>query len=73
MSETTHAQSRRVTFCQYCGGKLHLGYHFTCHICGEPSNELCVRCTNDVCANHRCEKCKRCSDCCQCELRRARD
>jgi hypothetical protein len=35
MSETTHAQSKRETFCQYCGGKLHLGYHFTCHICGD--------------------------------------
>ncbi|MDA4115180.1 MAG: hypothetical protein OK442_01330 [Thaumarchaeota archaeon] len=35
MSETTHAQSKRETFCQYCGGKLHLGYNFTCHVCGD--------------------------------------
>jgi hypothetical protein len=43
---------------------------FVCHICGEPSSEICVRCTKDACANHRCEKCKRCSDCCQCDFRR---
>jgi hypothetical protein len=35
MSETTNAQFNRETFCQYCRGKLHLGYHFTCHICGD--------------------------------------
>ena len=35
MSETTHAQFKRETSCQYCGGKLNLGYHFTCHICGD--------------------------------------
>ncbi|HLW76224.1 MAG TPA: hypothetical protein VKS01_04545 [Bryobacteraceae bacterium] len=46
---------------------------FTCHICTEPSSEICVHCTKDVCPNHRCEKCKRCSDCCQCEFRRAED
>jgi hypothetical protein len=41
---------------------------FTCSICGEPSHEICVSCTKDVCANHRCERCKRCSDCCECEV-----
>ncbi len=46
---------------------------FSCSICCEPSGDLCVRCTKDVCVNHRCEKCNRCSDCCQCELRRAHD
>lgn len=35
MSETTHAESRRESFCQYCGGKLQLGYHFKCHVCGD--------------------------------------
>jgi hypothetical protein len=35
MSETTHAQFNRETSCQYCGGRLQLGYHFTCHICGD--------------------------------------
>ena len=35
MSEATHAQFKRETFCQYCGRRLHLGYHFECHICGE--------------------------------------
>ena len=46
---------------------------FACSICGEPSMEICVNCTKDVCPNHRCEKCQRCSDCCQCELRRNQD
>lgn len=46
---------------------------FACSICGEPSLEICVHCTKDVCANHRCEKCGRCSDCCACELRRNMD
>jgi hypothetical protein len=41
---------------------------FTCSICGEPSGEICVFCTKDTCANHRCERCKRCSDCCECEI-----
>jgi hypothetical protein len=41
---------------------------FTCSICGEPSAEICVYCTKDACANHRCERCKRCSDCCACEI-----
>ena len=41
---------------------------FTCSICGEPSGEICVYCTKDTCANHRCERCKRCSDCCECEI-----
>jgi transcription elongation factor Elf1 len=41
---------------------------FTCSICGEPSNEICVFCTKDACGNHRCERCKRCSDCCECEV-----
>ena len=36
MSETTHAQTKRSTaFCQYCGGKLNLGYFYKCHVCGE--------------------------------------
>jgi hypothetical protein len=34
MSETTHAQFTRQAFCQYCGGKLNLGYYFMCHVCG---------------------------------------
>ncbi len=41
---------------------------FTCSICGEPSTEICVYCTKDACANHRCDRCKRCSDCCECEV-----
>jgi hypothetical protein len=41
---------------------------FTCSICGEESEQICVRCTKDTCANHLCEKCGRCSDCCECEL-----
>lgn len=41
---------------------------FTCSICGEPSRDICVLCTKDACANHRCERCKRCSDCCECEV-----
>ncbi len=41
---------------------------FTCSICGEPSAEICVYCTKDACANHRCDRCKRCSDCCECEM-----
>ena len=41
---------------------------FTCSICGEPSKDICVFCTKDACANHRCERCKRCSDCCECEV-----
>ena len=35
VSETTHAQIHRDAFCQYCGGRLNLGYHFACHLCGE--------------------------------------
>lgn len=35
MSETAHAQRNRDLFCQYCGGKLNLGYHYTCHLCGD--------------------------------------
>lgn len=35
MSEATHAETKRETFCQYCGGKLTSGYHFTCHVCGD--------------------------------------
>jgi hypothetical protein len=46
---------------------------FVCNICGEPSTDICVHCTKDTCANHRCEKCQRCSDCCQCEFRRTQD
>lgn len=41
---------------------------FTCHICGDPSTEICVWCTKDACANHLCPKCHRCSDCCECEI-----
>jgi len=26
-------------------------------VCGEPSGEICVHCTKDVCDNHRCDKC----------------
>jgi hypothetical protein len=33
LSETTHAQLSREAFCQFCGGKLSLGYHFACHLC----------------------------------------
>ena len=40
---------------------------FTCSICGESSEEICVYCTKDTCANHLCERCRRCSDCCVCE------
>lgn len=35
MSEAAHAQFNCETFCRYCGGKLRLGYHFTCHVCGD--------------------------------------
>lgn len=41
---------------------------FTCSICGESSKDICVLCTKDTCANHRCERCKRCSDCCECDV-----
>jgi len=41
---------------------------FVCHICGEESSRICVRCTKDACNNHLCEKCQRCSDCCECEV-----
>ena len=41
---------------------------FTCSICSEPSSQICVYCTKDVCGNHRCERCKRCSDCCGCDV-----
>jgi hypothetical protein len=41
---------------------------FTCSICSEPSTDICVYCTKDACANHRCHRCKRCSDCCECEV-----
>jgi len=41
---------------------------FVCSICGEPAGEICVYCTKDACANHRCDRCKRCSDCCECEV-----
>ena len=45
---------------------------FICSICGEPSTDICVRCTKDACANHLCTKCQRCSDCCTCDLPRGR-
>ncbi len=35
MSETAHAKLDTESFCQYCGGRLHLGYHFSCHVCGD--------------------------------------
>ena len=35
MSETTHEESKREAFCQFCGGRLNLGFHYTCHLCGE--------------------------------------
>ena len=41
---------------------------FVCTICGESSSDICVYCTKDTCANHRCLRCKRCSDCCECEV-----
>lgn len=41
---------------------------FTCSICGEDSQEICVFCTKDACSNHLCERCRRCSDCCECEV-----
>ena len=41
---------------------------FSCSICGESSSDICVLCTKDACANHRCERCKRCSDCCECDV-----
>jgi hypothetical protein len=40
---------------------------FVCSICGESSTDICVYCTKDTCANHRCIRCRRCSDCCECE------
>lgn len=40
---------------------------FTCSICGESSQEICVFCTKDTCDNHMCQKCHCCSDCCVCE------
>ena len=41
---------------------------FVCSICEEAANQICARCTKDVCGNHLCEKCLRCSDCCECEV-----
>ena len=41
---------------------------FVCSICGETSTDICVYCTKDTCANHRCLRCLRCSDCCECEV-----
>jgi hypothetical protein len=46
---------------------------FTCSICGESSQEICVYCTKDTCGNHLCERCHRCSDCCSCESPIIRD
>ena len=40
---------------------------FNCSICSEPSHDICVYCTKDVCRLHRCQRCLRCSDCCECE------
>jgi hypothetical protein len=39
---------------------------FACSICAEPSHDICVHCTKDVCRLHRCQRCLRCSDCCEC-------
>lgn len=41
---------------------------FVCSICGETSADICIYCTKDTCANHRCLRCLRCSDCCECEV-----
>ncbi len=41
---------------------------FACHICGEPSSQICRYCAKDACENHLCPKCFRCSDCCTCEV-----
>ena len=46
---------------------------FTCSICGETSEEICVYCTKDTCGNHLCRRCHRCSDCCVCESPIIRD
>ncbi len=43
---------------------------FTCSICGESSQRICVACTKDACENHLCARCKCCSDCCNCEMSR---
>ena len=43
---------------------------FTCSICGEPSDQICVSCTKDTCPLHLCQRCACCSDCCLCELTR---
>jgi hypothetical protein len=40
---------------------------YVCSICSDPSHEICVYCTKDVCHSHRCQRCLRCSDCCECE------
>ena len=40
---------------------------YACSICVEPSHDICVYCTKDVCHSHRCQRCLRCSDCCECE------
>ncbi len=40
---------------------------FTCSICGEVSQRICIYCTKDACGNHLCERCHRCSDCCECD------
>ena len=34
MSESAHVRPDREASCQYCGGRLSLGYHFACHLCG---------------------------------------
>lgn len=41
---------------------------FSCSICSEPSQQICVYCTKDACGNHLCVKCRRCSDCCECTV-----
>lgn len=41
---------------------------FTCSICGDTSQRICVFCTKDACRNHLCQRCHRCSDCCECEM-----
>jgi hypothetical protein len=42
-------------------------FTFVCSICADPSHDICVYCTKDVCRLHRCQRCLRCSDCCECE------
>ena len=49
------------------GSVINVVMAWQCHICQEPSEEICPACTKDVCANHICEHCRRCIDCCICK------